>query len=196
MAEIKSTLEMVMERAARMTAEVADTPQKDDTERRGMRTAASLLNGESIDLMSYLKEQPSEDQMGVRSGMVRTLLRNIVLPREDSISESSLASLTAIQTLSGNSAEISTICNELEQILNQYGQHREQVKQQLDEAIRNQLKQKLLEEGQSIDDEMSINPAMHPQYQEEFTRMSADLNEQYNQAIEQRRDAIKQRLGG
>lgn len=196
MAEIKSTLEMVMERAARMTADVADTPQKDDTERRGMRTAASLLNGESIDLMSYLKEQPSEDQMGVRSGMIRTLLRNIVLPREDSISESSLASLTAIQTLSGNSAEISTICNELEQILNQYGQHREQVKQQLDEAIRNQLKQKLLEEGQSIDDEMSINPAMHPQYQEEFTRMSADLNEQYNQAIEQRRDAIKQRLGG
>jgi hypothetical protein len=43
MAEIKSTLEMVMERAARMTAEVADTPQKDDAERRGMRTAASLL---------------------------------------------------------------------------------------------------------------------------------------------------------
>jgi len=196
MAEIKSTLEMVMERAARMTADVADTPQKDDTERRGMRSAASFLNGESIDLMSYLKEQPSEDQMGVRSGMVRTLLRNIVLPREDSISESSLASLTAIQTLSGNSAEISTICNELEQILIQYGQHREQVKQQLDEAIRNQLKQKLLEQGQSIDDEMSINPAMHPQYQEEFTRMSADLNEQYNQAIEQRRDAIKQRLGG
>lgn len=196
MAEIKSTLEMVMERAARMTAQVADTPQNDDAERRGMRTAASLLNGESIDLMSYLKEQPSDEQMGVRSGMVRTLLRNIVLPREDSISESSLASLTAIQTLSGNSAEISTICNELEQILNQYGQHREQVKQQLDEAIRNQLKQKLLEQGQSIDDEMSINPAMHPQYQEEFSRMSADLNEQYNQAIEQRRDAIKQRLGG
>ena len=187
---------MVMERAARMTAQVADTPQNDDAERRGMRTAASLLNGESIDLMSYLKEQSAEEQMGVRSGMVRTLLRNIVLPREDSISESSLASLTAIQTLSGNSAEISTICNELEQILNQYGQHREQVKQQLDEAIRNQLKQKLLEQGQSIDDEMSINPAMHPQYQEEFARMSADLNEQYNQAIEQRRDAIKERLGG
>ena len=59
MAEIKSTLEMVMERAARMTAEAADAPQNDDAERRGMRVAASLLNGETIDLMSYLKEQPS-----------------------------------------------------------------------------------------------------------------------------------------
>ena len=196
MAEIKSTLEMVMERAARMAAEVADTPHKDDAEQRGMRTAAALLNGETIDLMSYLKEQPSEEQMGVRSGMVRTLLRNIVLPRDESIPESSLNSLTAILTLSGNSAEISTICNELQQILNQYGQHREQVKQQLDEAIRNQLKQKLLEQGQAIDDGMSINPAMHPQYQEELARMSAEINEQYNEAIEQRREAIKQRLGG
>lgn len=196
MAEIKSTLEMVMERAARMTAEAADAPQNDDAERRGMRIAASLLNGETIDLMSYLKEQPSGEQMGVRSGMIRTFLRNIVLPREESISESSLNSLAAIQTLSGNSAEISAICNELQQILNQYGQHREQVKQQLDQAIRNQLKQKLLEQGQAIDDDMSINPAMHPQYQEEVARMSAELNEQYNEAIEQRRDAIKQRLGG
>jgi len=196
MAEIKSTLEMVMERAARMTAEVAETEQNDDAERKGMRTAASFLNGEPIDLMNYLKEQPPADQMDVRSGMIRTLARNIVLPRDDSVSESSLASLSAIQTLSGNSAEISSICNELQQILNQYAQHREQAKQQLDDAIRAQLKQKLLEQGQSIDDEMSLNPAMHPQYQEEFARMSSDLNEQYNQAIEQRREAIKQRLGG
>ncbi len=196
MAEIKSTLEMVMERAARMTAEVAEAPQNDDSERRGMRTAASLLNGEPIDLVNYLKEQSPSEQMGVRNGMVSTLLRNIVLPREDSVAESSLASLSAIQALSGNSAEISAICSELQKILKQYGQHRQQVKQQLDDAIRSQLKQKLLQKGQRIDDEMSINPAMHPQYQEELTRMSGELNEQYNQAIEQRRAAIRQRLGG
>lgn len=196
MAEIKSTLEMVMERAARMTAEITEPRENEEAERRGMRTAASFLGGESIDLLSYLKEQPTEEQMDVRSGMIRTLLRNIVLPRDNSISESSLASLSAIQTLSGNSAEISSICTELQQILDQYGQHREQAKEQLDDAIRKQLKQKLVEKGQSIDDEMSINPAMHPQYQEEMSRMASELNQQYNQAIEQRRDAIKQRLGG
>ena len=187
---------MVMERAARMTAEVAEVQQNDDSERKGMRTAAALLNGESIDLLSYLKEQPPAEQMGLRTGMVRTLLRNIVLPREDSATESSLVSLSAIQALSGNSAEISAICSELQKILKQYRQHRLQVKEQLDDAIRSQLKQKLLQKGQRIDDEMSINPAMHPQYQEELARMFSDLNEQYNQAIEQRRAAIRQRLGG
>lgn len=196
MAEIKSTLEMVMARAAKMTAEVAETPDNDNAERIGMRIAASLLNGESVDLSGYLKEQPPEDQMSIRSGMIRTLLRNIVLPREDEISETTRIGLSAIQDLSGNAAEIDTICGELNQILEQYSQHRDQTKQQLDDAIRGQLKQKLLEQGQAVDDEMSINPTMHPQYREELSRMSADLNDQYNQAIEQRREAIRQRLGG
>ena len=196
MAEIKSTLEMVMERAARMVADADDSPENGEALQRGMRTAASFLNGEAIDLMSYLKEQAADEQMEVRSGMVRTLLRNIVLPREDTISERSLSSLSAMQTLAGNAAEISAICSELKQILEQYSQHRTQVLQQLDDAIRNQLKQKLLEQGQPIDDDMSLNPAMHPQYQEEVARMSGDLNDQYSEAIEQRKEAIRIRLGG
>ena len=109
MAEIKSTLEMVMERAARMTAEVAEESGNENAERTGMRAAAALLNGESTDLLTILKEQPANEQMDVRSGMVRTLLRNIVLPRDSSISESSLTGLAAIQKLSGNSAEIASI---------------------------------------------------------------------------------------
>ena len=187
---------MVMERAARMVADADDSPENGDALQRGMRTAASFLNGEAIDLMSYLKEQAADEQMEVRSGMVRTLLRNIVLPREDTISERSLSSLSAMQILAGNAAEISAICSEHKQILEQYSQHRTQVLQQLDDAIRNQLKQKLLEQGQPIDDDMSLNPAMHPQYQEEVARMSGDLNDQYSEAIEQRKEAIRIRLGG
>lgn len=195
MAEIKSTLEMVMERAARMAAEAENIPVSEAAEQEGMRIAASYLNGESVILSDYLLEQPADQQMGIRSGMVRTLLRNIVLPREDTISERSLSSLSAIRSLSGNGAEISTICGELQQILEQYSQHRSQVMQQLDDAIRTQLKQKLLEQGQVVEDEMSLNPAMHPQYQEEVSRMSGDLNEQYTQAIDQRKEAIELRLG-
>ena len=62
MAEIKSTLEMVMERAARMTAEVAEESGNENAERRGMRAAAALLNGEPTDLLAVLKEQPANEQ--------------------------------------------------------------------------------------------------------------------------------------
>ena len=196
MAEIKSTMEMVLERAARMSAEAGDSTAAGNSDRDGMKLAAAYLNDQEKGLMEILKEQPPQQQMAIRSGMIRTLLRNIVLPREETVSESSLLALKGIQELSGNSADINSVCMELSQILEQYNQHKEQARQQLDEAIRGQLKQKLFEQGQNIDDEMSLNPAMHPQYREELTRMTADLNDQYNNALDQRKEVIRQRLAG
>ncbi|MBT8359994.1 MAG: hypothetical protein HKP41_15985 [Desulfobacterales bacterium] len=196
MAEIKSTIEMVMERAARIAAEATDTSEDQSAEHKGMRYAAAYLSGKESDLLGYIKKQPPKEQMNVRSGMARTLLRNIILPRDEEISEQALSSLKALQELSGNSADIANICNELKQILEQYNQHKKQVKDQLDESVRAQLKEKLLQQGHQLDDDMSLNPAMHPQYQEEWSRVSADLNAQYNQALDQRKDAIKLRMGG
>lgn len=196
MAEIKSTIEMVMERAARIAAEATDTSDYQSAEHKGMRYAASYLSGKENDLLGYIKKQPPKEQMNVRSGMTRTLLRNIILPRDEEISEQALSSLKALQELSGNSADIANICNELKQILEQYNQHKKQVKDQLDESVRAQLKEKLLQQGHQLDDDMSLNPTMHPQYQEEWSRVSADLNAQYNQALDQRKDAIRLRMKG
>ena len=195
MAEIRSTMDMVMERAARMAAEAENGSEQGDLENQGMRLAASYLSGETKNLMEVLKTQPPEKQMAVRAGMAKTMLRNIVLPRDSQISEQSLISLRGIQELSGNSTDIGTICTELNQILEQYGQHREQVKQQFDESIRAQLKMQLQQQGLAVDDDMALNPSMHPQYQEEWAKTSAELNGQYNEALDQRKELIGQRFG-
>ena len=195
MAEIKSTMDMVMERAARLAAEAEETSGDEALENEGMRMAAAYLNGEGENLLEQLKRKAAEEQMTIRGGMARTMLRNIVLPRDEQISEQSLLSLNGLQELSGNSSDIATICSELKQILEQYGQHREQVKQQFDESILNQLKMQLQQQGMAVDDEMTLNPTMHPQYQEEWSRASADLNSQYNDALDQRKELIGQRFG-
>ena len=195
MAEIRSTMDMVMERAARMAAEAEETSADDSLTNEGMRLAAAYLSGEGTNLLEQLKSKAPEEQMAVRGGMAQTLLRNIVLPRDEQISEQSLHSLMGLQELSGNSSDIATLCSELKQILEQYGQHREQVKQQFDESILNQLKMQLQQQGMAVDDEMALNPTMHPQYQEEWARTSAELNSQYNDALDQRKDLIGQRFG-
>ena len=195
MAEIRSTMDMVMERAARMAAEAEETSADDSLTNEGMRLAAAYLSGEGTNLLEQLKSKAPEEQMAVRGGMAQTLLRNIVLPRDEQISEQSLHSLMGLQELSGNSSDITTLCSELKQILEQYGQHREQVKQQFDESILNQLKMQLQQQGMAVDDEMALNPTMHPQYQEEWARTSAELNSQYNDALDQRKDLIGQRFG-
>lgn len=195
MAEIRSTMDMVMERAARLAAEAEESSGDEALANEGMRMAAAFLSGEGENLLEQLKSKAPEEQMIIRGGMARTMLRNILLPRDQEISEQTLLSLNGLQELSGNSTDIATICSELKQILEQYGQHREQVKQQFDESILNQLKMQLQQQGLAVDDEMALNPTMHPQYQEEWSKASAELNNQYNDALDQRKELIGQRFG-
>ncbi len=192
MAEIRSTMDMVMERAAKMAADSKDNAVNDAAEKVGMRLAAEHLQKGDGSLMTMLKEQKQEDQLAILKGMSETLLRNIVLPRDEDLLESSMKALQCVAELS--SGEVSNICSEIQQILTQYNQHKEQMMQQIDDAIRNQLKQKLAEQGAELSEDVTINPAMHPQYHEEVNRVLTDLNNQYNEALDQRKDMIRQRL--
>jgi hypothetical protein len=192
MAEIKSTMEMVLERAARMAQEAPSESGNDETIKRGMRLAAEYLSDEGVDLQSLLNAEPAEGQVDIRRGMARTLLRNIVLPRDEDLQKSGKKALQGIITLAGGGGEITAICQELTRILDQYNQHKEQTTQQLEDALKAQLQQQQMSTGRESQDD--INPAMHPQYIEELSKMMTSLNNQYNDAMDQRKEAILQRF--
>ena len=129
--------------------------------------------------------------MAVRVGLAKTLLSNIVLPRDTELIETGTKALQGLLDLGQSDGELSTICAELQKLLGRYNQHKDQLKQQLEDAIRTQLEHKT--RGKTAG-QVSMNPAMHPQYQEEWSRMLTDLNTQYNQALDQRKNMIQQRL--
>lgn len=189
MAEIKSTLEMVMERAARMAAVSDSRPDDDDLVKTGMRLAAEFLNRKTPEPVAVLKDQEAGKQAAIRKGMLETLLRNVTLPRDENLKATGSLALQGIIGL-GGASPVSTICTELQQILEQYNQHKEQTTQQLEDAIRAQLEQQLNRRGGQAT-KGSLNPAMHPQYKEEVARMLGDLNAQYTQALDQRKDMIR-----
>lgn len=193
MAEIKSTMEMVLERAAKMAAEAKPAEENEDLIRTGMRLAADFLNDKSTDIAGALGEQPGPSQMEIRQGMAQTLLRNIVLPRDEQLQESGKKALQGILALSGNGGDIKSICQELVQILEQYGQHKEQTTQQLEDAIRAQMEQQQ-QMGGAPEMQGSTNPKMHPQYHDELSKMLTSLNNQYNDAMNQRKEMILQRF--
>jgi hypothetical protein len=192
MAEIKSTLEMVMERAAKMAATATTDTNDESLVKTGMRLGAGFLNANDTDLLKELNSHPETAQKLIVEGIAKTLLRNIVLPREEPLQESGKAALKGLLLLSRDSREVQTICQELEQILEQYGQHKEQTTKQLDDAIRAQLEQQQATNGQQ--DQGPVNPAMHPQYNEELAKMLTSLNNQYNEALDQRKKMIMQCL--
>jgi hypothetical protein len=192
MAEIRSTLDMVMERAAKIAAEAQESGNDESAAQQGMRLAAGYLNTGEGNLQSILMEQKKEEQPAILKGMVETLLRNIVLPRDEILLHNSAKALEAITELA--SGNVSSACGELQQLLNQYSQHKEQMLQQLDDAIRQQLEQHLAQQGTQLTEDMTINPTMHPKYQEEVDKMLTDLNGQYNDAFDQRKEMIRQQL--
>ena len=192
MAEIKSTLEMVLERAARMSAASTAQNGNEESQKKGMRLAADFLNSKVTDLVAALAENAQSETAAIRQGMVETLLRNITLPRDEQLKATSLVALKGIISLGG--AQLSPICAELQQLLEQYGQHREQSIKQLDDAIRAQLGQQMARRGGQAPATASLNPALHPQYREELARMQSDLNNQYIQALDQRKELIRQTI--
>jgi hypothetical protein len=194
MAEIKSTMEKVLERAAKMAAETGNQGNDEEFDRIGMKMAADFLSGADGNLAKELLQQPADKQMGIRAGMAKTLLRNIVLPRDEDLIETGNKALQGLLDLGQSSGELTSVCSEIKQLLGQYNQHKDQLKQQLEQAIRAQLEQKMGEGQEKLSGQVTMNPAMHPQYQEEWSRMQSDLNNQYNQALDQRKKMIQQRF--
>ena len=83
MAEIKSTMQLVLERAARMGVASADELHKEDSQKKGMQLAADYLANGEADLAKLLQAEPAESQKSLREGMITSLLRNLFLPREE-----------------------------------------------------------------------------------------------------------------
>lgn len=194
MAEIKSTMDMVMERAARMAARSVGQPDSQESERTGMRLAAEYIALALEDLGQALAGQASTEQVAVRKGMAQALMRNIVLPRDETLMATSLRAIEGLVGMEQSAADVVAICAELKQILEQYNLHKEQIRKQLEDAVRAQLEQKLGQQESLAGGRMSMDPAMHPMFQKEWVKMKEDLNLQYNQALDQRKEMLTQRF--
>lgn len=184
-----------MERAARMAARSTGQSDTEGSERTGMRLAAEYLGLSLDDLGLALSRQVPGEQMAVRKGMAQALLRNIVLPRDESLMATSLRAMQGLLEMEQSAGDMVAICAELKQILEQYDQHKEQLRKQLEDAVRAQLDQKLGgQQGNLAGSRMAMDPAMNPMFQKEWIRMQADLNLQYNQALDQRKELLLQRF--
>ena len=194
MAEIKSTMEKVMERAARMGGGPAVDLGAAERMKDGMRLGAAWLCGEAADLAQRLASLDAAARAHVQRGVVQTLLRNIFLPRAaDQIGQAAKAmeGLVAVGQANG---ELLTVCGEMKKILDHYLQHRDQLKQQLEGQFVRQMEMMEKTLAQQTGMAMKLSPAQHPKFQEEWQRLQAELNQQYGRALEQHKQLIEQHL--
>ncbi len=193
MAEIKSTMELVLERAARMGKASSEEIANDEAKKTGMQLIAAYLEGKG-DSPSQLLSKQDQQQQAVRRGMVEALLRNIFLPRDEHARKRTEQATRGLLDLAGGAGDIVSICQEMQHVIGQYQQHREQLKSRLEEQMRMQYEQLLAQQMGGQAEGMQIDPTTQPKFQEEWARVEAELDDQYNQALAQYKEQLQQRL--
>ncbi len=191
MAEIKSTLEKVLARAASMGQATQEEIQAEEQVKDGMRVAAGYLQGSVPDFSSVLKAP--NDPEPVKKGIVQALLRNITLPRGDENQRAEKAMQGLIELAKG-SGDLVSVFKDMKGILDHYLQHQAEIRQQVEDAFRQQMEQAMAQQTGQAGLGMKADPTQHPKFQEEWARIKSDLDSQYNEALQQHKDLVAQRF--
>ena len=194
MAEIKSTMDMVMERAARMAAGAGEGDYLGEERlKEGMRLGAAFMRGET-GLGEKLGALPSAEKASVRKGAVQALLRNIFLAREPEKQELAEKAMHGLIEVGQGDGKLLQILGELKKILDGYRQHGEQLKEQLEAQFSQQMAMMEQNLAKQTGMAMKLQPSQHPKFQEEWARIQGQLNEQYGQALKQLKDLVENHL--
>ncbi len=195
MAEIKSTMDLVMERAARIGKASSEELRLEEARKKGMHLAVEYLDGNLIDPLEALKEQESSLQVPSLKGMAEIMLRNIFLPRDEVQKERTEKAVKGVMALEGESGEIAAICSEMVNLLGGYMQHRVQLRGQLEEQIKQQYESQMAQQPEMQGQRAQIDPAQQQKFHEEWSRIETELSTQYNAALDQLKQQVGQRLG-
>jgi hypothetical protein len=191
MAEIKSTLEKVLERAAAMGRASQEEIQADEQVKEGMRMAADYLQGKEMDLSQVM--DATEAAGLVKKGLVQVFLRNIALPRYDDLQRAERA-MQGLLELARGSGDLVSVFRDMKGILDHYQQHLKEIRQQVEEAFRQQMEQALSQQTGQKGLGLKVDPALHPKFQEEWSRVKSDLDAQYNKVLQQHKELVAERF--
>lgn len=191
MTEIKSTIEKVMERAAAMGRASREEIAAEERVKEGMRMGADYLQDKEVDFSIALKQTPAA--VLVKKGLVQVFLRNIVLPRENDHQRAEKA-MQGLLELGGRGGELGGLFTDVKRLLEQYQEHKKAVRRQVEDAFRQQLERAMAQQTGQKGLGMKIDPALHPKFQEEWSRVKANIDAQFNNALEQHKHLVAQRF--
>jgi hypothetical protein len=190
LAEIKSALELALEKAekyGRASQEELALAQHRD---QGRHLAVQYLKGEG-DLAADLKNLPAPAQSAARLAIKEVLLRNIGLPRDNTVDSRQDRAVEGLLLVADNPKAMARLQTEMEQILQQFLQIRTNAMQQLkarftagvgqmQKAMEAQLQQKVRLEVEHL-----------PQFQEEWRRFLGQLLEQFEPMLENLKERMR-----
>ncbi len=197
MGEIKSALELALEKTADIQSDKTKLHQHDALQ-KGKRLASKFLYPEPdseeapVNLKEALREVNKEDVKTVRQGIVDVILSNLTLPHDELNEELLDRAAEGLDFLLNNKKQVSYIFKQLKEFLNQYLQNKEQVRENLEQQFAPRLRQKEEALQQKFGAAVELDPASDPEFAEYLKQNYAELDKQYQDALNQMKEQLKQ----
>jgi hypothetical protein len=184
MAEIKSSLEIALEKAEKMGRATQEEMEMERWLAQGRKLGARYMNGEITELAASLKDITPQALPTVLAGISDIFLRNIHLPRDTSQKETIKRACAGLLQIKGS--VIQQYLTYIDQLITQYDQVKNQYLQQLKAQMQMKLggmKQAIAQQyGMAV--ASSLNVEMLPEFQKEWSEISNELNNQFGGQLE------------
>lgn len=187
MGEIKSAAEIAQEKLAKIGEPTEEERLKWKYGPEGEKLAALYLR-ENRNLISEVKKYDDKARPVVIASVNDILLRNISLPRNEAAHRTNKKAMDGLKELKNDKVAVENVFTQIRHILDHYVKEGAQQKKQAYENLKAEYEEKIQEaikKQTGVDAKMRIDVEAQPQFQEEWQRMQAQLEEQYTKLLDE-----------
>ena len=191
MDEIKSAFERAMERVDGIGGASAEETMKWKYVPEGQKLAARCIKDE-CNLTIELSKYGDKEKPFVVRGAEEVLLRNINLPTNDFARKNNKKAMEAIKALKKDKGGVENIYSKIRNIFSHYEQEGEQQRKHTYEMLKQDFQAKIQQimRQQGIPVKGNIDIERQPQFQEEWRRVSAQMDSQYYRLLDEYKQEI------
>lgn len=193
MGEIKSALEIAMEKIEKLGSVSEEERLKWKYVPEGKKLAARYIKGDG-NLNVELKKYEENAKKYVIGGASEILVKNIDLPRDDLIKKNNKRAMEGLKSLKSDKIAVENVFSKIRRIFDHYAGEGEQQRRQAYESLKSEFGAKI---QQAMQQQLGTSAAManmdierQPQFQEEWRHLQTKLDLQYIKLL----DEYKQEL--
>jgi hypothetical protein len=189
-AEIKSALELALEKAEQYGRASKEDLRQDKFKEQARQWAVQYLKEEEVDLEKELASVPAEGQSSARLAMKEVFLRNITLPKDETLDPRLTLALQGVMVVATNKKGMARLKQEIDQLLQQFLMARNSAYQQLKNSFAQQLGNYTRALEAQLRSKVSLEVENLPEFQQEWRKFEGNLTTQFEPVLEDRKQQM------
>lgn len=189
MSEIKSALELALERTADVQSDKGRV-EAHEAKQAGMKLAGRFVDDPGVDVRKELKQYNREKAASVRVGFFQVMLSHLALPTQEADIQRLDRVQAGMEIILDDRRFVAGLFEQVRQLLQQYLD----TKNQMTEALRQQFMPRLQQKEQAIAQktgrQVKIDPSSDPEFAKLLQQNITQLQSQYGQVIAQAKEQL------